>query len=1093
MLRKFLFLFALCLCTCVYNLVSAQVTTSNITGNVQTSDGKGLEGAAITAIHLPSGTAYHSVARKDGVFNLPNMRVGGPYKVEVTYVGFQPQVYNDVYLQLGEDTKLTPTLQAGTQTLGNVTVSSLKRNTIGKDRQGPSLQISQQQLQSLPTITRNINDFARLVPQAQARSSASDGSTMGISFAGQSNKYNQFSIDGVNSTDVFGLAASGTNGGQAGINPIPFDAIEQVQVVLAPYDITQGGFTGGGLNAVTRSGSNTTHGSVYGFTQNQNLVGKSADTRSKYGKFHDNTWGARLGGAIIPNKLFYFVNYENERRSNPIDFQPGTGSSNVQTKTLDDLTAFLKDKTKHPGWSYDPGVYNGINKTRQSDAIFARIDWNINSKNRLTVRHSYTKGKSLVISDNSNSMQFFNNSYYFASTNNSSVIELNSNISSRLSNMLRLTYTATRDKRQTPGDAFPYVKIKDGSLTYAFGTENSSTANSLNQDIFTLTDNLSIYAGKNTITVGTNNEFYNTKNVFVQNLYGNYTYNSLSGFYGDNDLTSFSHFYPTIAGTDGSASIHAAQFGVYAQDVLQASDKFKLTFGIRADIPTFFNKPGENTSFNSSAIATANGVATNKVPGARIMLAPRAGFIWDTKGDKSTVVRGGAGLFTGRVPLVWISNQYGGTGILLNKYTAPSAALSSIHFDPNNPSTGAGSKVNEIDVTAHNFKFPQAFRANLAIDQKLPYGFIGTIEAIYTKTLNDIAYQDLNLAPSNTTLNLGNTTRPFYGSTNDANYSNVLLLKNTSKGYSYNLTAQLTRPFNQGWTASVSYTLGHSFGLNDGTSSTAMSNFRYAYNINGLNNLDQARNNYDQGSAIKGYITKKFTYSKFYTSLGLVYNGYSGQTLSYVYYGDINGDDGTTKLKVNTSNSADLIYMPTSAADFAPLYTSTTSGGVTNIAIKYTPEQEYAGFQAYMNSTDYTRKHQGKNTERNGARLPWENHFDFKFVQGFNFVKSHTIELSVDIFNVGNLINKNWGRSYYAGNQELQPLNVAAPTKFTGTPTAPIVTTVPADQQYSTFDPTHPKITFDPAFGLNKYTNKPWAYADFLSRWNMQIGLRYTF
>lgn len=1097
MLKKILFIFALCLCTCAYNLVSAQVTSSSITGNVQTSDGNGLEGATISATHLPSGTVYRSASRKSGLFNLPNMRVGGPYKIEVTYVGFQPQIYNDIYLQLGEETKLTPTLQSGTQTLENVIVNS-KRNAIGKDRQGPSLQIGQQQLQSLPTITRNVNDFARLIPQAQARSSASDGSTMGISFAGQSNKYNQFSIDGANSTDIFGLAASGTNGGQAGINPIPFDAIEQVQVVLAPYDITQGGFTGGGINAVTRSGSNTLHGSVYGFNQNQNFVGKSADTRSKYGTFHDNTWGARLGGAIIPNKLFYFVNYESENRSSPLDFQPGTGSSNIKSTTLDTLTAFLKDASKHPGWSYDPGSYNGINKTRQSDAIFARIDWNINTKNKLTIRHSYTNGKSFVISDGVNSMQFMNNGYSFGSINNSSVIELNSNFSSKVSNLLRLTYTSTRDKRLTPGNSFPYVKITDGSVSYTLGTENSSTANSLNQDIFTLTDNLSIYVGKNTITLGTNNEFYNTKNVFVQNLYGNYAYKTLADFYNNAAPNSYSHYYPTVAGTDGSASIHSAQFGVYAQDVLQATEKLKLTFGIRADIPTFFNKPEDNTAFNSSAIATTNGVATNKVPGTRLMIAPRAGFSWDVKGDKSTILRGGAGLFTGRIPLVWISNQFGGTGTLLNKYTAPSASLSTIRFDPNNPSTGAGSKINEIDVTAHNFKFPQTFRANFAIDQKLPYGFIGTIEAIYTKTLNDIAYQDLNLAPSTTTLNLGNTTRPFYGSKVDGvNYSNILLLTNTSKGYSYNLTAQLMRPFSNGWTASISYSLGHSYGLNDGTSSTAISNYRYAYNVNGLNNLDQTRNNYDQGSAIKAYAAKKFTYGKFYSTFGLVYNGNSGQTLSYVYYGDINGDDGTTKTSPNTSNSADLIYMPTSAADFAPLYasTSTTVAGITttNITYKSTPDQQFAAFQTYMNSTDYTRKHMGKNTERNGARLPWENHFDFKFIQGFNFVKSHTVELSFDIFNVGNLLDKTWGRAYYAGNQELQPLNVAYTTSFNSTSTKIITTTIPVDQQYSTFDPTHPKVTYDPAYGLNKYTNKPWAYADFLSRWNMQIGLRYSF
>lgn len=1068
-------------------VLHAQVTTSNMTGVIKSEKNEPLVGATITATHTPSGTVYHTVSRKDGLFDLPNMRVGGPYKVEVTYVGLEKITYNDLYLQVGEDTRLTPVLTSSMQTLTEVSVTG-KKSLVAKEKVGPSMQISQQQLTQLPTITRNVNDFARLVPQAQARSNSSDGSTMGISFAGQSNRYNQFTIDGVNSTDIFGLAASGTNGGQAGINPIPFDAIEQVQVVLAPYDVTQGGFTGGGLNAVTRSGSNEFHGSIYGFNQNQGLVGKSANDKSKYGKFHDNTFGARLGGPIIKDKLFFFVNYEGERRSSPLDVQPGSAGSNVRTATMDSLSTWLKDESKHAGWSYDPGAYNGISKTRESDAVFARIDWNINAKNKLTLRHSYTDGRSFVISDAQNSMQFLNNGYYFASTNNSTVLELNSNISSKYSNVARVTYTATRDRRETPGEAFPYVKIKDGTLSYALGTENSSGANRLSQDIITITDNFNIYAGKHVFTVGTNNEIYNTNNVFVQNIYGNYAYNSLADFYNNAKPNSYSYFSPVQKGSDGAAKIQAAQFSLYAQDVFRVNNNLKLTYGVRADVPVFFNKPGVNDAFNNSAIAKQYDVATDKVPSTKVLVSPRVGFTWDVKGDKTTIVRGGAGLFTGRIPLVWISNQYGGTGVLLNKYTASASDLNNIRFTPGNPSSGPGPARNEIDVTSHDFKFPRTFRANLAVDQKLPWGIIGTIEGIYTKTLQDIAYQDLNLAASTQQLHLGSTTRPFYGSQVDpTNYSNIVLLKNTNKGYAYNVTVQFVKPFAQGWTGMVAYTLGHSYGLNDGTSSTAMSNYRYAYNINGLGNLDLARNNYDQGSAVKAYVSKKFTYSKFYTTVGLVYNGYQGQTLSYVYFGDLNGDDGTTKTSVNTSNSADLIYMPTSAADFTYLYTTNSAGNVTGI--KYTPEQQYQGFVTYMNSTSYTKDHIGQNTKRNGTRLPWENHFDLKVVQGFKFYKTHSLEVSVDIFNVGNLLSNKWGHAYYASNQELQPLNVAAPTaasKFNGSG-------VPAEQQYTAFDPTNPKVTFDPAFGLNKYTGKPWAYADFTSRWNMQIGVRYTF
>lgn len=1065
-------------------LVAAQVTTSSIGGKITSTGNTAIDGAIIKAVHQPTGTVFNTVSQKDGAFTLPNMKVGGPYTITISYVGFKTQELSDIYLQLGEPLNLTPVLIENSNQLNNVTVTSGRNSIISSQRQGPSMQISQQQLQALPTISRNINDFVRLLPQAQSRYNA-DGTTAGLSIGGQSNRYNQFSIDGVNTSDMFGLAASGTNGGQAGINPIPFDAISQVQVILAPYDVTQGGFTGGGFNAVTKSGTNEFHGSAFGLNQNAGLVGKSTMDRSKYGKFYDWNYGATIGGPIIKNKLFFFAAYEGERRSTPVNLQPGSAGSNISMDVVNNLSTWLQDESKHTGWSYNPGIINGINTTRNSDAVFGRIDWNISDKTKLTFRHSYTYGKSFIFSDGQNSMSFYNNGYAFQSKNNSSVLELATNFSSKLSNMLRLTYTGTRDQRITPGSAFPAVQIKDGSLTYYLGTDYSSQANSLSQDIYTITDNLSFYAGKHTITLGTNNEIYHTKNIFIQNLYGRYIYNSLDDFYNNAAPNAYYHFYPTKAGSDGSATINAAQFGLYAQDQFAITSNFKLTYGLRADMPVFFNKPGDNTAFNQSQIAIANNVATNRLPKSVILLSPRVGFNWDVYGDKTTQLRGGAGIFTGRVPLVWISNQYGGTGILLNRYTAPSSALVAGMFNPSNPSTGNGSKINEIDVTARNFKFPRTFRANLALDRKLPWGIVGTLEAIYTKTLQDIKYTDLNLAPSTSVLNLENTTRPFYGSKVDAaDYSNVIMLGNTSVGHAYNLSLQLQKQFSSGWSASIAYSLGHSWGLNDGTSSTALSNWRYAYNVNGLNNLDVARNNYDAGSAIKAYITKKFTYGQFYTQVGLVYQGTSGQVFSYVYYGDINGDDGTTATLVNTSNSADLIYLPTSASSFAPLYVKNSAG---NYIVKYTPEQEYAAFNDYMNSTNYTKDNKGKNTARNGARLPWENHFDVKLVQGFNLGNKRSIEFVANILNASAIFSSKWGRSYYLSNQEAQPLNVASPT------TKGYDASVTSDMRYTKFDPANPKVTFDPQYGLNKYTNKPWAYSDLLSRWRMQLGVRLSF
>jgi hypothetical protein len=1059
----------------------AQVTTSGIMGTVKSSKKENLTGATIKAIHTPSGTVYTGVSQADGRFTLPNMRVGGPYTLEVSFVGFNTRTYENLDLQLGAPLKLDAVLEDNSKTLNEVTVNYRKNPVINPERKGPSLQVSQVQLQTLPTITRNVDDYARLIPQATPRRSTTDGSTMGISFAGQSNKYNQFTIDGANATDIFGLAASGTNGGQASLNPIPFDAIEQVQVILAPYDVALSGFTGGGVNAVTRSGTNTFHGSVYGFNQNQGLVGKSADTRTKYGKFHDNQYGARLGGAIIKNKLFFFVNYEGERRSQPPINLPGTSGSQITNlATLDQLSAFLKDGTKHPGWSYDPGAYNGFNNEKKSDAVFARIDWNINDKNKLTIRNSYTKGSNFIFSDGASSMSYYNNGYNFNSKTNSTVLELNSNISSKFSNMLRGTYTVTNDARATPGSLFPAVAITDNGATYNFGTDYSSQANSLNQHILTITDNFNIYAGKHTFTVGTDNQFYNSKNVFLQGLVGSYTYNTLQGFYDDASgiATAYANKYQTVYSTDAKnpkpvANVSAYQLGFYAQDAYSVLDNLNITLGVRADIPVFSSKPVANDAFNNSAIAIQNGVATNKIPKTTVLVSPRLGFNWDVKGDKKTQIRGGVGIFTGRVPFVWISNQYSNTGIGTISSTLNAAQVTSnnVHFAPNapfHPATGVGPAIN---LTDPNFKFARTLRSNLAVDQRLPFGIIGTLEGIYTKTLEDILYKDLNLAPSTTSIVLGNTTRPWFnGAKVNPAYSNLYTLSNTTKGYSYNIALTLSRTFSMGWYASLSYSLGHSYGVNDGTSSTAASQYRFVYNINGTNSPDQTRTNYDQGSRIVGYVGKRFKYGKFYTNIGLVYSGQSGQPFSYVYFGDINGDDGSTATSPVTSSGADLMYLPADASQFA----ATKTFGTGANAVTYTAAQQFALFQTYMNSDKYMRDHIGQNTSRNGDRMPWENHFDLKVEEGVAFYKQHTLSVMATIFNVSNLLSKNWGHAYYLGNQEVQPLNV--------------------DHFVTQSDGTvKPIYNFNPAFGLNKYTNKPWQYADFLSRWNMQIGVRYSF
>jgi hypothetical protein len=1055
--------------TCV---ALAQVTTTSMTGTIKDSKGATLPGATIIATHVPTGSVYSTSTRATGQFTIPNMKAGGPYTIKISFIGFETKIDNDVVLSLGQPLRYDVTLLETGKTLSEVTVKGVKKGSvISPERTGASTNISLAEIQNLPTVSRNVQDYARLTPQATPNSSSSDGSPLGISFAGQSNKYNSFTIDGAAANDVFGLSATGTNGGQSATNPIPLESIQELQVLLSPYDITQSNFTGGGINAVTKSGTNTFHGSVYGFTQNENFIGKSVTTNLKYQTYKNQTWGASLGGAIVKNKLFFFANYEHVKSTTPLAFDPtqANSGSKFDPNVLQDLHDYVLNTYK-----FDVGGWGAINKTIGSEDVFGRLDWNINDKNKLTVRHNYSIGHNDVISRTATTMTFANSGYVINNKTNSSVAELNTSFSSNLSNVARLTYTDTQDFRTTA--AFPSVFLSDASsgtgLNYNLGAESSSPRNRLSQKEFSVTDNLTLYKDNHTFTFGTDNFFYNTNNIFVQYYYGYYNrYNSIAAFKANTAAPSgYSAYYSTAGGDDLAPSIiHAAQLSLYGQDVWTATPNFKLTYGVRFDIPVYFNKPAENAAFNASDVAQANHVATNVLPKSHIMIAPRVGFNWDVNGDASTQLRGGVGLFTGRIPFVYLSNQYGATGATLVRYTATGTALTPIRFNynPNDAhlgaTLGAANAPGEIDVTDRNFKFTKTLRANLAVDRKLGiWGLVGTLEGIYTKKINDVLWKNLNLTSNPAgTVAIGGTTRPYYNYTRVNNsYTDVLMLTNTSQGYAYNLTAQIQKPISNGWSGSVAYTYGHSTSLTDGTSSTAISNWRFVNNINGLNNPDVATANFDPASRIIGYVSKRFTYAhnRLSTTIGLVYSGQSGVPFSYLYGLNVTGDDVTGK-----TNAANLIYIPATAAE-ANFVSFTNSAGVVTSAA-----QQWTDFQDYLNDHPYLKDNQGKNSKRNADRLPWENHIDLKIDQDIYLVNKHKLSISADVMNIGNLINQKYGRSYYLANQGGNLFGVVSQT---ATPT----------------------FTFDKS-KLNTVDGKLqlYGYNDYLSRFRAQLSLKYSF
>ena len=1049
---------------CLTFTLNGQVTTSGISGKV-TAEGELLIGATVQAVHEPSGTTYGTVTNADGRYSLQGMRTGGPYTVEVSYVGFQKAVYKNITLQLGEtyllDVKLTESLS-----LDEVVVTASKAALFNSQKTGAAQNFNQSQIQATPSVSRSIFDVTKMNPLGVNTAS-------GMSFAGSSNKYNSFQIDGITNNDVFGLSSSGTNGGQAGANPISLEAIEEIQVVIAPYDVRQGGFTGGGINAITKSGTNTFHGSAYWYYNNENFYGKTpgkdAKERKKLGDQSSATYGFTLGGPIVKDKLFFFANYERVKETYPSSNNIGSTESNLDVKEVDQIVNKISQLTG----GYNAGGYGPQDIDTYSNKILTRLDWNINEQNKFTVRYSFLDGRKMVFSNSVSSAKLNDNGYFMNNKTHSLVSELNTQFTPSWSNEFRFGWTYVRDYRDPIGQPLPNITInnlinngdptKKSSLE--LGTERNSAANALDQDIFTLEDNLIWNKGNHTITLGTHNEFFHIKNLYITNIYGSYVYNSLDDFLTvgtANEVLPNSYEYSysneKITGTDRWAPVFgAAQLGFYAQDEWKVTNRFSMTYGLRLDIPLLFDKPRANEVFNSSTVATSMGLATDQMPTTKVLWSPRVGFRWSLNEDRTTLLRGGAGIFTGRVPFVWISNSFGNAGVEMVR-TAYSSSLGNypsdfkFNIDPNKQYKDPNAKVptSEVDVMAKNFRFPSVFRANLAVEQMLPFGIRGTLEGLYSKTLNNILYENINYQWKGETLNNGGDDRPVYEK-QDNHFTQVMLLKNTSKGYTFNITTKLEKSFDFGLNAMIAYTYGQAKSLNDGNSSQAYSGWKYNATYYGDMNPELTWSMFDVRNRVIGSVSYRKEYAKhFATTVSLFYNGQTGGRYSLLDYTDLNKDGYRN----------DLMYVPTDAELEKMVFTDIHSNNNTVTAA----EQKDALIK-WIEGNGELRKSKGTHIKRNQMTLPFEHHFDFHFAQDF-FVdiagQRNTIQLNFDIINVGNLLNKKWGM-YYQTNSgyDLTPLTTKIGTN---------------GATYQFYDPGE------------MYTN-----TNITSRWHAQVGLKYIF
>ncbi len=1061
----------------------AQVTTGGITGSIKdATSNEMLIGATIKAVHVPTGTIYGTTTMENGRYNVPNMRVGGPYTITVTYVSYKEEKMENVSIPLGQTLRLDFSLQTAATGLQEVVVSGRQDKTFNSSRTGAATFINREQLSNLPTISRGVADFTKLTPQSGKK----------LNFAGRNGLYNSFTIDGSTFNNAFGITE--LPGGQTNAQPISLDAIEQLQVNLAPYDVKLSGFTGAGINAVTRGGTNEFSGSVYTFIRSKGLTGNKVDgAKVLKDDFKQNQYGFRVGGPIIKNKLFFFISGELERQTSPAsNFRANrdtsaksvndvpAGIAFVNASALDSVRNLLISK-----YGYDPGRYEDFSLPTHNDKITARFDWNINEKNKLTFRYSWLNayrdiGPSASNSNNgrgqsSTSLYFENMKYRQFNKLNSFVLEWNNNISNRFANNLTATYSRFRDHREVPGKAFPVVDLESGGRNYiSFGSEPFSGLNNSGQDLWQITNNFNWYAGKHTLLFGVSGEYYQFSNGFAQFVYGQYRYGSVQDFFNAVDdptvnPTFYQRVYSAIPGDPAPiAKLNTAAIAAYVQDEYQIANNFRLTYGVRIDVPWYPNDLASNPKVNAMTFRDGEKLDVGKLPKTQILWSPRLGFNWDVADNNHYQIRGGTGIFTGRIPYVWAVNQAGQNGLLFGSEFTNNPTNRPFTDNPNAyiPSNPAAAPTYAINVIDENFKYPQVWRSNLAADIRLPEDFILTLEGIYTKDLNAVFHRDANLKAPVAKLP-GADNRPFFpgGSANRINSSltNAVVLDNTSKGYSYALTAQLQKSFDFGLSGMVAYTYTDAKDVTSSPGSQAASAFNGNQIVGDPNIPVLARTNFLVRNRVIGTLSYNIKYAKILgTTLSLIYegqaynDGFDNSRISYVYGGSVNNDNSTSNdLIYIPRNSDEIILIPSRQAFNAPPDTRT-------------PAQIWSDLDAYIKNNPYLNKRRGQYAERNGLEFPWANRFDFRLVQDIDFSKiapksKSKLQITWDIINVGNLLNSEWGVTQIANTSSFLAFR-----DFNGTGG-------------------QPRFSFDKLAGPFR-TNTGIA-----SRWQMQLGVRYIF
>ncbi|MBN9380938.1 MAG: TonB-dependent receptor [Chitinophagaceae bacterium] len=1083
--------------------VQAQETAGSLSGRVTDETHGFVIGANVTVIHVPTGTQYVTATNELGRYYLVNLRVGGPYTVKATAVGMREKVQDNLNIGLGDPVILDFVMESAARTLTEVVV---KNNRTRANSTGAGYNVTGAQMRNIPASARSFQDYTKLTPQFN-----------GNSFTGTNFRYNNVTIDGAINNDAIGFSpslggqtgTSGQIGSSTRTNSISIDAIQDIQVYIAPFDVKIGNFTGGSINAVTRSGSNTVTGSIYGFGRNATLIGKDrvGGTGSMPGDFHDAQAGFRVGFPIIRDKLFFFTNAEITDRVEPLTTTAASPFvQNIFTQEqAGQITAFYKGS----GFGFDPGTAGAYNIYSRSKKFFNRLDWNISDKHQLAIRSNIVLSEATNLTRDDQNFRFSSIDYIQHNNQVATVAELKSRFNPSVANSLIVGYTAVKDYRDPLSYAYyPQIQIAGNTLgtTILLGTDREASVFNLRQNSLEITDNLTIFKGNHTFTIGTHNELYNITYGFLNSPNGRIDYASISDFIAGQPSRIRGNFNYVNQDRDYQLSHPSAKFNVnlysvYVQDEIILSPRFKLIPGLRLDMTDIPSKQPlslkarnamQDLFYGSTYTYTRPGNIRNEYLG-QVQPSPRIGFNFDIKGDKSVVLRGGSGIFIGRIPFAWLGyafynngNTYGSFDKRYNYVGNPTAeppvppTVPNPGTDPRKPSNKgiAASAVNEngssaldvngptqIDLIDNHFKMPQVWRTSAALDVKFKDGYKLTLEGVYTKTLYDVQFKQINQQDSVNYFQYDTRRQQpiFTGKPVDPAFTAMYLLTNTTKGYRYSLTAQLTKTFPFGLDVSSAYTYGQSKDIANGIRNSMESNWQLNQSLN-PNNASLAWSNFDVRHriiAMANYHTVYGEQRRYQTNINLFFSATSGAPFTYGFVNSPINLQGT-------GQQVALVYIPKPSE----MINFFQTGNITlsdNTIVYKTDADQAQEFERYIEATPYLRDHRGQFTQRNAARTPWNINADIRISETFAISEKSgsSITITWDIFNLTNLLNKNWGKAYFSS--DLFNSSASVGLRPTGTTRA----------GYPIYIWEHPSTPYQTDLSQ--------------SRWQMQLGMRYNF